>query len=111
MPILAEVIPRGDGTYILKPRPTDSDLNSWVPVTRASTLLGMDRRTIYTLINPESPLLVHRRLLKRKIMISLKSIQTFLQATVHPDFWSDNLQRKKLQNIVRKEMSGLQPGA
>ncbi len=109
VPILADLTHRGDDTYVLKPKAIKCDLDSWVPVTNASKILGLNRRSIYNLIDPERALLVHRRILQRKTLISLKSIQSFLRATSDPDFWSDMPQRKRLQAEVRKELAEMEP--
>jgi hypothetical protein len=85
--ILADLTPRGDGTYILKPRPVDSDLDTWLSVRDAGRMMAnMSPQTVRALV--ESGHLISRRPSKRKTQISLKSIRAHMEKTgSDPAFW------------------------
>jgi hypothetical protein len=111
LPILAELLPRGDGTYILKPRKAPSTLDTWITPKRAAEIIGIEWRSVYRLMNATRPLLVYRRPLKAKFLISLKSVLAFVEATNDPDFWEDKLQQDALVQSVLKAANALKPGA
>ena len=107
LPIMVELLPRGDGTYLLKPKPMEADMEAWVSARRASEIIGLKRRSVYRLLDPARPLLVHKRPAKKRTLVSLRSIQAYLQATSDPDFWSDDAQQKVLERTVLGQMKGL----
>jgi hypothetical protein len=114
LPILAELTPCQDGTYILRPRVSDANIDSWIAPKRAAKLIGIRGRSIYRLVDPACPFLVCKRPLRGRCLISLRSIQNFVAATSVPDFWDDRLQQQTLQAAVRQELEslqGLRPGA
>lgn len=110
MPILAELVSRGDGTYLLKPQVVPSGLDTWISPSRASQIIGIEGRSIYKLVDPAEPFLVCKRPLKGKCLISLRSVMTFVQATSDPDFWNDSLQQEALKKTVREAVNQLRGG-
>jgi hypothetical protein len=86
--MLADLMPRGDGTFILKPRVSGADCDTWLTVLDASRALGVSRTALYGLIDGAVPYLVTRRPSPRKILVSLKSMQAFKRATANPNFWA-----------------------
>jgi hypothetical protein len=109
-PILAELMPRGDGTYILKPRAVPLGLDTWITPKRAAEIIGIEWRSVYRLLSPTRPMLVYKRPLKAKFLISLKSVMAFIEATNDPDFWEDNLQQEALLQSVLKATNALKSG-
>lgn len=86
---MADLLSRGDGTFILKPRIVDSDMDTWIQVKEAAKFIGISLTEIYGLFDPAEPFLVSRRPAKRKILVSLKSARAFRRATANADFWED----------------------
>ena len=86
---MADLQSRGDGTFILRPRVAESDLDTWIPAKEAAKFIGVGRQEIYELLDPAEPFLVSRRPAKRKILVSLRSAREFRRATAHADFWED----------------------
>jgi hypothetical protein len=107
LPILAELISRGDGTYVLKPQAVPTSLDTWITPKRAAQIIGIEGRSIYKLLDPGNPFLVCKRPLKGKCLVSLRSVMTFVQATSDPDFWNDALQQQTLKQAVRQAMDTL----
>jgi len=91
LPILADLQSRGDGTFILRPRLVDSDLDTWITPRDAAKLLGLGRQGVYDLCAAEAPYLVARHPALRKILISLKSVQALRRATVNDAFWTSDV--------------------
>lgn len=88
LPLIADLTPRGDGTFILKPRVIETaDCDTWISPKDAARLLGIAKRTVYDLISSESPYLVARHPAERKIILSLRSVQALRRATVSESFW------------------------
>src|SRR5580658_3313582 len=87
IPLIAELISRGDGTFVYKPRISLIDGASWITPREAAKILGVQLQSVYELCHAESPFLVSRRPLLRKIVISLKSVESLRRLTVNPDFW------------------------
>jgi hypothetical protein len=105
LPLLADLIGRGDGTYILKPRLPDGDLDTWITVAEAARILGdIDRRTIYYWLGE---FLVYCRPLPRKPKISLKSVLQLKKATLDADFWENPELQERVRKRVKAEMTRL----
>jgi hypothetical protein len=104
--ILTEFIPRGDGSFILRPKPVSADLETWVGTKIAATLLGIKPGSIYNLLDPYEPYLVFRRPVKGVYLISLESIQEYKTLSSNPHFWSDEnrAERLKFSRAVYKKM-------
>jgi hypothetical protein len=88
LPILADLQSRGDGTFILRPRVVESDMDTWISPKEAARILGVAKRGVYDLVASEAPYLVARHPAARKIVISLKSVEALRRATVSAAFWT-----------------------
>ena len=84
--VLADVTPRPDGTYILRPQVPDTACDTWIEVKEAAKLIGVSLTEFYQMVKDDY--FVRRYPLDRKILISLKSVREFYQATVNPAFWT-----------------------
>ena len=109
LPLLADLIGRGDGTFILKPRLPDRDLDTWITVAEAAKLLrDVDRRAIHYWLGEY---LVYCRPMPRKSKVSLKSVLALKQATQDADFW-DNLELQlRVKDQVKLSMARLAESA
>lgn len=102
LPVLAELVSRGDGTYILKPRVLEEDGDTWLTPRQAGEVLGqLKSKSVYKLLGE---FLVFRRPLPHKILISLRSVLALKQATGDADFWEDPELQKRIVTQVREEM-------
>src|SRR5258706_7147835 len=98
VPLLADLIGRGDGTYILKPRLPDGDLDTWITVGEAAKILGnLDRRTIHYWLGEY---LVYCRPMPRKFKVSLKSVLALKLATQDSEFWDNGELQSRLKGKV-----------
>ena len=105
IPLLAELVERGDGTFILKPRVADQELDSWITVSEAARILGNVRpRNLYQFLGRY---LVYRRPLPRRVVVSLKSALALRQATQDADFWENVELQKRVIERVEGEMERL----
>ena len=105
VPLLAELIPRGDGTFILRPRLFDADLDTWITVNEAAKVIGtMKTRALYKYLGE---FLVYRRPLPRKFLVSLKSALAFKQATQDAEFWDSPALQQRCSDLVKKAMADL----
>src|SRR5258706_6522503 len=102
LPVLAELISRGDGTFILKPRVFEEDGDTWLTPQQAGEVLGqLNTKSVYRLLGE---FLVFRRPLPHKILISLRSVLALKQATGDADFWDDRELQKRIIEQVKAEM-------
>ena len=109
VPLLAEMVSRGDGTYVLKPRPPGPDLDSWITIAQAAEIMeNIHPRTLYRLLGEY---LVYRRPLPRKVLVSLKSALALKKATLDPEFWDDREQKQRLKRRVQSAMHSLAQSA
>jgi len=109
IPLLADLIGRGDGTFILKPRLPDGDLDTWITVGEAAKILGnLDRRTIHYWLGEY---LVYYRPMPRKFKVSLKSVRALKQATQDTDFWDNRQLQGNLKEQVKLAMTKLMEAA
>lgn len=94
LPCLADLLPRGDGTFILRPRVADFDLDTWISPKDAARIIGVGRQGVYQLCTEEAPYLVARHPALRKIQISLKSVQALRRATMSETFWTSDVKAR-----------------
>jgi hypothetical protein len=104
-PILADLVPRGDGSFVMRPKLSDAALDTWVTPKQAAVIIGIGKRSVYDLLDETEPMLVSRRPLSRRVVISLKSIQEFKRATSEPGFWSASTPEPRRQLIERVRAS------
>jgi len=109
LPLLADLIGRGDGTFILKPRLPDRDLDTWISVGEAAKVLGdIDRRTIHHWLGEY---LVYCRPMPRKSKVSLKSVLALKKATLDADFWDNRELQIRVKERVDLAMKKLMESA
>lgn len=101
VPVLGELISRGDGTFVLKPRIPECDLDTWITIAQAAEVIGMKARSVYPLLGEY---LVFRRPLPSRILISLKSALAYKQATLDPEFWTQTKFQERVKHHVRQTM-------
>jgi hypothetical protein len=107
LPILAELVNRGDGTFVLKPvKIPEDEFGPWVTVKQAAKLLSGDPKpsSIYALLGEY---LVYRRPLKSKVEVSLKSVLALRRACDDPDFWENPISQDRVKKIVLQGMRKL----
>lgn len=87
---LAEVIPRGDGSFVLRPEPTALSGVTWISTTKARAILGnMPYTTFWQMLPVCGDVIVTRRKSPRRIDVSLQSLQEFQRRIQEdPEFWS-----------------------
>lgn len=115
LPILAELICRGDGSYVIRPKQLPSgDLDTWIDVKQTAKVLGSTIRPqgIYALLGE---FLVYRRPLKKRVEVSLRSAVALRDAANDPDFWDNPISQQAIKKTVEQAMrklleSALQPG-
>jgi len=109
LPLLADLVGRGDGTFILKPRLPDGELETWITVGEAAKILGdLDRRTIHYWLGEY---LVYCRPMPRKSKVSLKSVLAFKKATQDADFWDNRELQLRVKEQVKLSMAKLMEAA
>src|SRR6476469_3121861 len=68
-------------TVEIEPLAPDPGLDVWISTTQACGILGIKRTSMTRLLDGTEPFLVVRRPLPTKILISLRSVKEFAQAT------------------------------
>lgn len=72
----------------------------WITAAQAGKILGVGYSAVYRLVDPDRPFLVAKRPLPRKILISLRSVRAFAEATKNPLFWqTPELQEEVLAKV------------
>jgi len=106
LPVLVDLIHRGDGTYILKPSPLNwHEAEHWITVKQAAKLLGnASTRSVSRLLGV---FLVYRRPLPSRVQVSLRSALALQRAIHDPEFWETTAFQKPIKEAVRKEMDRL----
>jgi hypothetical protein len=86
LPILADLTPRGDGTFVLKPRVTQASGETWIDASEAATILGVSVKTIYRLGDNET--IRCRQVTPRKRQFEVGSIHEFREGIEKdPEYW------------------------
>jgi len=105
LPVLAELIGRGDGTFILRPKVPDQDLDTWVTLSQAARIIGnVGPRNLYPFLGQY---LVYRRPLPRRVVVSLRSAMALKQATQDPEFWENPTLQQRVRDSVKATMDKL----
>jgi hypothetical protein len=107
-PTIAPLAANPDGTLRFNPQIAQcGGLDVWISPVQAAKILNIKGGAIYRLLDKDEPFLVMRRPLPRKILISLRSVTAFSEATKDPAFWHlDALQtqlRAKLKQIAENK--------
>jgi len=88
LPLLGDLIPRGDGSFLLRPRIPARNRETWITPRDAARLLGFGGpSSVYRLLG--AGLLEQRRPSPRKILISLSSVLRHRSQTTDPEFWEE----------------------
>ena len=85
LPGLMDLLPRGDGTYVLKPRVDPIGAGAWVSVREAARLIGVHRQTVYRLLDAGQ--LDARRVSAHTTKISLASIHEQIERKSDRENW------------------------
>ena len=110
-PVMAQLVPRGDGSYLLKPTLTSGDVvDQWISVKKTAELLSFrSRNTVCKRI--DQGLLVHKRMGERIVLVSLRSVMDLKAACCDDEFFFDEVKLKALQRRVEERMSALRKAA
>ena len=108
LPLMAELLPLGDGTYRLKPVIPDSGMDTWITVAKAASIIGIGKTSAYELL--DTGFLVHKRPLKWKILVSLQSVEAYKAAIADPEFWTNSKLQRELRRRVAEAMEALGKG-
>ena len=104
LPILAQLTARGDGTYVIRPTVFESDTDTWITPVQTARILGLNKMAVYKLCDITAPFLATKRPLPRRILVSLKSVTLFREATKDLNFWESPELQKRLQRMNREMM-------
>jgi len=84
LPILADLMPRGDGSYVLRPRlPAAGE--TWLTTRQAAAILGVSIASIYRLADEGR--IRHRRTRPGKREYDLGSVTQFAAQAEDPEYW------------------------
>lgn len=86
LPILAQLMPRGDGSYILRPKLPDSSGETWMTARAAARILQVSPKTIYRLADAGH--IRSRKPSPHLIQIELASLNDYKRRIEEPDFWA-----------------------
>jgi excisionase family DNA binding protein len=85
LPGMMDLLPRGDGSYVLKPRVDPQGAGAWVSVREAARVMGVHRQTVYRLLDAGQ--LEARRISAHTTMISLASISKHIERQSDRENW------------------------
>jgi hypothetical protein len=103
LPLLGQLISRGDGTYVLKPSVPEGDGEQWVDLRQAARIIGhISPKSLYRMLGEY---LACRRPTPRRILVSLNSVLRYKQAIGDTEFWTDPARRARLRRAVEQEMA------
>lgn len=104
LPLLGTFVSRGDGSYVLRPQIPGELGDTWLTMREAAKAIGnISPKSLYVMLGD---LLVFRRPLPRKTLVSLRSALEYRQASHDPEFWTGQ-GREQLRLRVRAEMDRL----
>ncbi|MDB6059480.1 MAG: hypothetical protein JWO95_3324 [Verrucomicrobiales bacterium] len=81
--------------------PACGGMDVWISAQQAGKILGIATSGIYRLIDPNRPFLVVKRPLPRKVLISLRSVTAFSEATKDAEFWESKVLQEQLSAKLR----------
>jgi len=103
LPLLGELISRGDGSFVLKPSVPEKDLDTWITPKQAADLIGnVNPKSLYPLLGVY---LVYRRPLPSRVVVSLKSALALKQATLDAEFWENAALQRRIKDQVKSIMT------
>lgn len=79
----------------------------WITPAQAGKILGVGVTAIYRLVDPDRCFLVTKRPLRRKILISLRSVRAFSEVTKNPLFWQTEELQEEVLRKVRETSEGV----
>jgi hypothetical protein len=83
-------------------------LDTWITVREAAKIVGnVNPRRLYQFLGKY---LVYRRPLPRRVVVSLKSVLAFRQATQDADFWENEELQERIIEDVQRQMEELARG-
>jgi len=85
LPLIGDMLPRGDGTYVLRPRIPDQHGEVWVTIRDAARLMGVHVMTVYRLIDAGH--LQVRRVSPHKTTISVRSLNEHIARGSDRENW------------------------
>lgn len=106
LPVVADFIARGDGSWIVRPVvPADAAPGeTWVRVREAARFLRVSSREVYRMLGEY---LVYRRPTRRRMEVRLDSLRALRRATDDPEFWDDARRLGEYRRQVGAEMAAL----
>ena len=102
LPLLGEFRPLGDGTYHYRPIPPGPDGDTWLSCKDAAKILHWPIQSVYDYLGD---LLIAARPLKRKRLVSLRSVVKLQEALRELDFWDSQAKQNKLRDWVFEQMA------
>lgn len=102
LPLLGEMTRLANGCYQLRPIVPDLDGETWLAVKDAAKLLKWRAKDVYPFLGD---LLVFERPLKRRIVVSLRSVMKLRAALRCVSFWEDQARQTKLREWVFSQMA------
>lgn len=100
VPMMAQLLPRGDGTFTLKPRLPDAHGESWIPTREAKRISGQSDSTLYRW--SEAGLIQARRPTATKWEFELRSLLAHMEAIKDPEFWERHRQAGEFLKSCRR---------
>lgn len=103
LPMMMEFIPRGDGSFIAKPKPVASSGETWVSVKKAREIIGGGiSRSSVELLGVKG-MIVTRRPTPQRVEMLLSSIEAYKEQIRDSEFW-------EAQGKGRKFLAKMQKG-
>lgn len=100
VPVMAQLQPRGDGSFTLRPRLPDAHGETWIKTTEAVRVSGQSDSTLYRWA--EVGLVKIRRPTPTKWEWELGSLTRHLEAIKDPEFWERHRQAGEFLKTCRR---------
>ena len=98
--LMGELIPRGDGSYVLKPALPDGHGQTWINTADAVKLSGQSDSTLYRWA--EVGLVKFRRPTSTKYEWELGSLREMLRKIEDPEFWPNHQKEARAMRESRR---------
>ena len=92
LPGMMDLLPRGDGSYVLKPRVDPLGAGAWVSVREAARIMGVHRQTVYRLLDAGA--LDARRVSAHTTKISVASLEAHVTRSGDRENWDNETSTK-----------------